>query len=77
MYRAPPAMTTEAMEMPASVADQARNCFTTIAASLAALDASLSDVVRARYYVTKPEHFDAWLRRCWRNIWAGSIRQRR
>lgn len=48
-----------AMEMPASVADQARNCFTTIAASLAALDASLSDVVRVRYYVTKPEHFDA------------------
>lgn len=48
-----------AMEMPADVADQARNCFTTIAASLAALDASLSDVVRVRYYVTKPEHFDA------------------
>ncbi|SOE18050.1 enamine deaminase RidA (YjgF/YER057c/UK114 family) [Hoeflea halophila] len=48
-----------AMEMPADVADQARNCFTTIAASLAAVDASLSDVVRVRYYVTKPEHFDA------------------
>ncbi|VVT26620.1 RidA family protein [Hoeflea sp. EC-HK425] len=48
----------EAMEMPASVADQARNCLTTIAASLAALEASMSDVVRVRYYVTKPEHFD-------------------
>lgn len=48
-----------AMEMPADVADQARNCFTTIAASLAALDASLSDVVRVRYYVTKPEYFEA------------------
>lgn len=48
-----------AMEMPADVADQARNCFTTIAASLAALDARMSDIVRVRYYVTKPEHFDA------------------
>lgn len=49
----------EAMEMPADVTEQARNCFTTIAASLAALDASLSDVVRVRYYVTKPEYFEA------------------
>ncbi len=49
----------EAMEMPDDVTAQARNCFTTIAASLAALDASLSDVVRVRYYVTKPEHFEA------------------
>ncbi|MEQ8481805.1 MAG: RidA family protein [Hoeflea sp.] len=48
-----------AMEMPADVADQARNCLTTIAASLAALDASMNDIVRARYYVTKPEYFDA------------------
>ncbi|MCY0093339.1 RidA family protein [Hoeflea ulvae] len=47
-----------AMEMPTHVADQARNCFTTIAASLAALDASLSDIVRVRYYVTKPEYFE-------------------
>ena len=48
-----------AMEMPADVTDQARNCFKTIAASLAALDASLSDIVRVRYYVTKPDYFDA------------------
>ena len=48
----------EAMEMPADVAEQARNCFKTIAQSLAALDASLSDVVRVRYYVTKPEFFE-------------------
>ncbi|WP_322988624.1 RidA family protein [Hoeflea sp.] len=47
------------MEMPAGVADQARNCFSTIAASLAALDAGLGDIVRVTYYVTKPEHFDA------------------
>ena len=47
------------MEMPADVADQARNCFKTIAASLAALDASLKDIVRVRYYVTKPEYFEA------------------
>lgn len=48
-----------AMEMPADVADQARNCLATIAASLAALDAGMSDIVRVRYYVTKAEHFDA------------------
>lgn len=48
-----------AMEIPADVAAQARNCFKTISASLNALDASLSDVVRVRYYVTKPEYFDA------------------
>ena len=48
-----------AMEMPTDVAAQARNCFKTIAASLEALDASLSDIVRVRYYVTSPEHFDA------------------
>lgn len=47
------------MEMPAGVADQARNCFSTIAASLATLDAGLGDIVRVTYYVTKPEHFDA------------------
>ncbi|MCY0149732.1 RidA family protein [Hoeflea sp. G2-23] len=47
------------MEMPAGVADQARNCFTTIAASLTALDAELGNIVRVTYYVTKPEHFDA------------------
>ena len=47
------------MEMPSDVADQARNCFTTITASLEALDAKLSDVVRVRYYVTKPEYFEA------------------
>lgn len=47
------------MKMPAGVADQARNCLTTIAASLAALDASMADIVRATYYVTKPEHFEA------------------
>lgn len=47
------------MKMPADVADQARNCLTTIAASLAALGASMADIVRATYYVTKPEHFEA------------------
>lgn len=49
----------ETMAMPEDVAEQARNCFRTIAASLAALDASLSDIVRVNYYVTRPEHFDA------------------
>lgn len=49
----------DAMEMPADVASQARNCFKTISTSLAALDAKLGDIVRVRYYVTKPEYFDA------------------
>ncbi|MEM8817424.1 MAG: RidA family protein [Pseudomonadota bacterium] len=49
----------ETMSMPADVVDQARNCMQTIRASLEALDASLQDVVRAKYYITKPEYFDA------------------
>lgn len=47
------------MQMPTDVAVQARNCFTTIAASLAALDAGISDIVRVTYYITKPEYMDA------------------
>lgn len=49
----------ENMVMPADVAEQARNCMETIRTSLEALDATLHDVVRANYYVTKPEYFDA------------------
>ncbi|MBN8940348.1 MAG: RidA family protein [Rhizobiales bacterium] len=40
------------MVLPAGVEDQARNCFKTIAATLAEADASLNDVVRATYYIT-------------------------
>jgi enamine deaminase RidA (YjgF/YER057c/UK114 family) len=48
----------ENMVMPTGVAEQARNCMETIQASLIALDASLHDVVRANYYVTKPDYFE-------------------
>lgn len=40
------------MVLPAGVEDQARNCFKTIAATLAEAGASLNDVVRATYYIT-------------------------
>lgn len=46
------------MVMPIDVTEQARNCLETIKASLLALDATLHDIVRANYYVTKPEYFD-------------------
>ena len=40
------------MEMPASVADQARNCFATISSVLEKAGFSLSDSVRVQYTVT-------------------------
>ena len=40
------------MIMPDGVEAQARNCLATIAAALAEAGFALSDVVRARYYVT-------------------------
>lgn len=39
------------MRMPASVEEQTRNCFATIAATLAEAGFRLADVVRATYYV--------------------------
>jgi len=48
----------ENMVMPTDVAEQAHNCMETIRASLVALDATLHDIVRANYYVTKPEYFE-------------------
>lgn len=41
------------MVLPAGVEDQARNCFKTIATTLAEAGASLNDVVRATYYITE------------------------
>ena len=41
------------MIMPDGVEAQARNCLATIAAALAEAGFALSDVVRARYYVTE------------------------
>lgn len=40
------------MEMPASVADQARNCFATIAKALAEADFQMADIIRVQYTIT-------------------------
>ncbi len=40
------------MEMPASIADQARNCFKTIEAALIEGGFAMSDIVRVQYTVT-------------------------
>ncbi len=46
------------MIMPENVRDQARNCMETIKSTLGEAGFSLSDVVRAHYFVTAPEHVD-------------------
>ncbi|AXS42256.1 RidA family protein [Breoghania sp. L-A4] len=46
------------MEMPIGVADQTRNALATIAASLQEAGSSMSDVVRARYYVSDRTYVD-------------------
>ncbi len=46
------------MTMPKSVFDQARNCLETIKSALGEAGFLLSDVVRANYIVTAPEHVD-------------------
>lgn len=46
------------MQMPDSVEEQAHACFRTIAAALGEADASLADVVRVRYIVTRAEYAD-------------------
>ena len=53
-----------AMAMPEDVAEQARNAFGTIARILEEADASLSDIVRATYYVTDPVHAEPVLKVC-------------
>ena len=53
-----------AMAMPEDVADRARNAWSTIARILEEADASLSDIVRATYYVTGPTHADPVLEVC-------------
>jgi len=52
------------MEMPAGVAEQARNTFRTIAAVLSDAGFALSDVVRATYYVLDRSDADAVLAVC-------------
>ena len=46
------------MSMPESVEDQTRNTMKTIAAALAEADFSLTDVVRANYYITDAAYVD-------------------
>ena len=46
------------MEMPDSVADQARNCFKTIEAALTEGGFFLSDIVRVQYTLTDPTLMD-------------------
>jgi enamine deaminase RidA (YjgF/YER057c/UK114 family) len=46
------------MSMPESVEDQTRNIMKTISAALSEADFSLSDVVRANYYITDAAYMD-------------------
>ena len=46
------------MSMPESVEDQTRNIMKTISAALSEADFSLSDVVRANYYITDAAYVD-------------------
>ena len=52
------------MTMPADIADQARNCFKTIEATLKDGGFAMADIVRATYYVTDAGSADAVLAVC-------------
>lgn len=52
------------MQMPDDVAEQARNCFRTIASVLHDAGFALADVVRARYYIVNADDADAVLAIC-------------
>ncbi|WP_411957283.1 RidA family protein [Paracoccus homiensis] len=47
------------MVMPEDVAQQARNCFATIADVLDQAGFQMADIVRVQYTVTDPDHVDA------------------
>jgi enamine deaminase RidA (YjgF/YER057c/UK114 family) len=53
-----------AMTMPESPAEQTRNAFQTIAAILEEAGFTLSDIVRATYYIVDPARADAVLAVC-------------
>jgi enamine deaminase RidA (YjgF/YER057c/UK114 family) len=53
-----------AMTMPEGVAEQARNCWSTIAAALRDAGSDLADIVRATYYVTDAAHAVSLLEVC-------------
>lgn len=48
----------DTMEMPESVAEQARNCFATITSVLAEGGFEMSDIVRVQYTLTDPNLLD-------------------
>jgi enamine deaminase RidA (YjgF/YER057c/UK114 family) len=52
------------MTMPEDPAEQARNCWRTVASVLRDAGADLTDVVRATYYVTDPGHAEPLLNVC-------------
>jgi len=52
------------MTMPPDVASQSRNCFKTIEAALKEGGFAMADIVRATYYVTRPEDVDAHFAVC-------------
>ena len=52
------------MTMPADVTSQSRNCFKTIEAALKEGGFAMADIVRATYYVTRPEDVDAHFAVC-------------
>ena len=52
------------MTMPDDVTSQTRNCFKTIEAALKEGGFAMADIVRAKYYVTKPEYIDAHFAVC-------------
>ena len=60
------------MTMPADVTSQTRNCFKTIEAALQEGGFTLADIVRATYYVTRPEDADAVFAVCGETL--GQIR---
>ncbi len=47
------------MQMPEGIADQARNCFATIAGVLAEAGFEMADIVRVQYTVVAPELVEA------------------
>lgn len=47
------------MQMPDAIADQARNCFATIAGVLAEAGFEMADIVRVQYTVVAPELVEA------------------
>ncbi len=60
------------MTMPADVTSQARNCFKTIEETLKDAGFTMADIVRATYYVTRPEDADTVLAVCGEKL--GDIR---